>query len=141
MTAPEGKARYDLEWLERPSLREGNQDLDAAPAADGDSVGRWLRALRRSRSDRWFGGVCGGLARSTGTPSWLWRLIAIAFALCGGSGIVAYVLLLQFAVLHAGSRAGWWGPLPPEVFAAGSPWVALVWINAAFFALRASQRA
>jgi len=66
---------------------------DPAPAADGDSLGRWLRALRRSRSDRWLGGVCGGLAQSTDLPSWLWRLIFAAFALCGGTGIAAYVLL------------------------------------------------
>ena len=66
---------------------------DAAPAADADSLGRWLRALRRSRSDRWLGGVCGGLAPTTGLPSWLWRLIFVALAGCGGTGLVAYVLL------------------------------------------------
>jgi len=66
---------------------------DSVPAADGDSLGRWLRALRRNRSDRWLGGVCGGLAQSAGLPSWLWRLIFAAFALCGGTGIAAYVLL------------------------------------------------
>jgi phage shock protein PspC (stress-responsive transcriptional regulator) len=66
---------------------------DAAPAADGDSLGRWLRALRRSRNDRWLGGVCGGLAERTDLPSWLWRLIFFAFAVCGGTGVAAYVLL------------------------------------------------
>ena len=61
------------------------------PGADGLVDG--LHALRRSRGDRWLGGVCGGLAQSTGLPSWLWRLIFAAFALCGGTGIAAYVLL------------------------------------------------
>ncbi|HEY2186944.1 MAG TPA: PspC domain-containing protein [Caldimonas sp.] len=58
-----------------------------------DAIGRWLRALRRSRSDRWLGGVCGGLAPMSGVPAWLWRLIFVALSLCGGTGVVAYVLL------------------------------------------------
>ena len=59
----------------------------------GDGVGPWLRALRRSRDDRWFGGVCGGLAQRTDLPTWLWRLIFVSLALCGGGGLVLYVLL------------------------------------------------
>jgi len=66
---------------------------DASREAGGDAVGRWLRALRRSRNDRWFGGVCGGLAARTDVPAWLWRLVFVAVALCGGTGVVAYVLL------------------------------------------------
>jgi len=66
---------------------------DASREVGGDAVGRWLRALRRSRSDRWFGGVCGGLAARTDVPAWLWRLVFVAVALCGGTGVVAYVLL------------------------------------------------
>jgi phage shock protein PspC (stress-responsive transcriptional regulator) len=66
---------------------------DDSPYDGADAVGRWLRALRRSRSDRWLGGVCGGLAPMSGVPAWLWRLIFVALALCGGTGFVAYVLL------------------------------------------------
>src|SRR6478672_7085401 len=40
-----------------------------------------------------LGGVCGGLAPATGLPAWLWRLIFVAFAVCGGSGVVLYALL------------------------------------------------
>jgi adsorption protein B len=54
--------------------------------------------------------------------------------------IVAYLLLLQFVALHLGGTAGWWTPVVPQLFAPGSAWVALVWINAAFFLLRAGQR-
>ena len=61
------------------------------PGADGLVDG--LHALRRSRGDRWLGGVCGGLAPATGLPSWLWRLIFVALAACGGTGLIAYVLL------------------------------------------------
>jgi phage shock protein PspC (stress-responsive transcriptional regulator) len=70
------------------------RSLGADSSYDGaDAVGRWMRALRRSRSDRWLGGVCGGLAPMSGLPSWLWRLIFVALALCGGTGFVAYMLL------------------------------------------------
>jgi len=55
-----------------------------------------INALRRSRSDRWFGGVCGGLAQITGLAAWAWRLIFALLALCAGSGVVAYVLLWLF---------------------------------------------
>ena len=62
----------------------------ASGGADGAA---WLRELRRSRSDRWLGGVCGGLAPATGLPAWLWRLIFLALGACGGTGLVLYVLL------------------------------------------------
>ncbi|MBY4596056.1 PspC domain-containing protein [Ottowia caeni] len=52
--------------------------------------------LRRSRSDRWLAGVCGGLARSTGLESWAWRLIFAVLLLMGGMGIVVYVLFWIF---------------------------------------------
>jgi phage shock protein C len=55
-----------------------------------------LNTLRRSRADRWLGGVCGGIARSTGIDSWLWRLAFALVAFAGGAGIVVYVLLWIF---------------------------------------------
>ena len=58
-----------------------------------DAVAQWLHALRRSRTDRWVGGVCGGLAPTTGLPAWLWRLIFALLMLCGGTGLMVYVLL------------------------------------------------
>lgn len=62
----------------------------AAPAADA------LHALHRSRDDRWLGGVCGGIARVTGLPSWVWRLLFILMLLCAGTGVLLYVLLWIF---------------------------------------------
>jgi adsorption protein B len=55
-------------------------------------------------------------------------------------GIFAYVLLLQFVALHAGAGLGWWEPVVPELFAAGSPWNGLVWANAGFLVFRAASR-
>ena len=67
--------------------------LASTPSPGADNVVHWLHALRRSRTDRWLGGVCGGLAPATGLPAWLWRLIFLSLALCGGTGVMLYVLL------------------------------------------------
>jgi phage shock protein C len=66
--------------------------LGSAPRPDADGVAHWLHALRRSRADRWLGGVCGGLATATGLPAWVWRLVFASLALCGGTGAVIYLL-------------------------------------------------
>ena len=55
-----------------------------------------LSGLRRSRLDRWLGGVCGGLARTYGLESWVWRLIFVLFVLTFGAGILVYLLLWVF---------------------------------------------
>ena len=52
--------------------------------------------LRRSQHDRWLGGVCGGLARLTGTESWLIRLAFSLLFLFWGTGLVVYLLLWIF---------------------------------------------
>jgi len=52
-----------------------------------------INKLRRSTTDRWIGGVCGGLARVTGAESWVWRLIFALLALMGGAGVLLYILL------------------------------------------------
>ena len=54
---------------------------------------RAINALRRSRDDRWLGGVCGGLARVTGVESWVWRLLFALLAFCAGTGVLGYVLM------------------------------------------------
>lgn len=55
-----------------------------------------LNQLRRSKVDKWLGGVCGGLAKSTGLESWIWRFIFVIFTLCFLVGFVAYVLAWIF---------------------------------------------
>ena len=67
--------------------------LGESPTAGGNAVLHWLHALRRSRTDAWLGGVCGGLAPATGLPSWLWRLIFALLVVCGGTGLMVYLLL------------------------------------------------
>lgn len=56
----------------------------------------FFRQMARSRSDRWLGGVCGGLGRHTDLPSWAWRLIFCLVTFYFGSGILFYVLLWIF---------------------------------------------
>ena len=55
-----------------------------------------INRLRRSRTDRWLGGVCGGMAAGTGIDSWAWRLIMVGLALFGGAGVLLYILLWIF---------------------------------------------
>ena len=64
---------------------------------DGTSgFGGGFAALRRSRTDRWLGGVCGGIARASGVESWIWRLAFVLFAVTFGAGALAYLLLWIF---------------------------------------------
>ncbi|NNG22295.1 PspC domain-containing protein [Telluria aromaticivorans] len=62
---------------------------------DGTLTGE-LGTLRRSRTDRWLGGVCGGLAQVSGVDSWVWRLVFALFTLTFGFGIAIYLLLWIF---------------------------------------------
>jgi phage shock protein C len=55
-----------------------------------------INRLRRSRSDRWIGGVCGGVAALTGVDSWIWRLLLVLMAFFGGTGVLLYILLWIF---------------------------------------------
>ena len=64
-----------------------------APPADAASA---INRLRRSRDDRWIGGVCGGIARVSGVESWIWRLLFALLLLFGGTGLVIYLLLWIF---------------------------------------------
>ncbi len=59
-----------------------------------------INTLRRNRTDKWLGGVCGGLALSTGVDSWIWRLLFALLALFGGTGVLIYLLLWIFVPLE-----------------------------------------
>lgn len=55
-----------------------------------------LNNLRRSRTDKWIAGVCGGLAVATGADAWIWRLLLSVLFFAGGTGLVLYILLWIF---------------------------------------------
>jgi phage shock protein PspC (stress-responsive transcriptional regulator) len=69
-------------------LNQGSQD-------SGDFATE-IGKLRRSTTDRWVGGVCGGIARQTGIESWIWRLIFVLVATCLGFGGLIYILMWIF---------------------------------------------
>ena len=70
--------------------------LNAEPTRSNDPLASAVNTFRRSRTDRWFGGVCGGIARSTGMEAWVWRLLFAALFICAGVGVLLYVLLWIF---------------------------------------------
>lgn len=56
----------------------------------------WLQNFTKSDTDRWIGGVCGGLGEHTSIPSWIWRLLFVLFVICYGVGLLVYILLWIF---------------------------------------------
>lgn len=69
-------------------LVEGGEAGSPVPSVDSQ--------MRRSRDDRWIGGVCGGLARIMGVESWLVRLGFALLTFFWGTGLVVYILLWIF---------------------------------------------
>jgi phage shock protein C len=51
-----------------------------------------VRRVTRSRTDRVFGGVCGGLGAYFRVDPVLLRVAAVALALSGGLGLIAYLI-------------------------------------------------
>lgn len=73
----------------------GGESASEAPAAPAQPQAA-INSLVRSRSDRWIGGICGGLGRSTGIASWVWRMAFTLTLLAGGCGLLAYLMLWIF---------------------------------------------
>jgi phage shock protein PspC (stress-responsive transcriptional regulator) len=67
--------------------------LESAP---GPGAGLAINRLRRSLSDAWIGGVCGGIGRLTGLESWIWRVLFVLGLVFGGFTLFAYVVLWIF---------------------------------------------
>ncbi len=70
-------------------------DTPQASAGNGDLATEFSR-LRRSRTDRWIGGVCGGIGQVSGIEAWIWRLVFVLFTVSFGFGLVIYILLWIF---------------------------------------------
>ncbi|HEY1395885.1 PspC domain-containing protein [Roseateles sp.] len=66
----------------------------------GAPVVNAINTFRRSRDDRWIGGVCGGLARLSGLAAWFWRIVFVALTTCAGGGVLLYLLLWIFVPLE-----------------------------------------
>lgn len=70
--------------------------LNAGQTRSNEPLASAVNTFRRSREDRWFGGVCGGIARSTGIEAWIWRLLFAVLFVCAGAGLLLYLLLWIF---------------------------------------------
>lgn len=67
--------------------------LDEKP---GPGAGLAINRLRRSVSDAWIAGVCGGIGRLTGVESWIWRMLFVLGLIFGGFTVFVYVVLWIF---------------------------------------------
>ena len=74
----------------------GAASASSAPPQSGVPFVAGFNALRRSASDRWIGGVCGGIAPVLGLESWVCRLLMAVLTLFGGFGVILYLLLWIF---------------------------------------------
>ena len=73
--------------------------IDTQPAASSAAADK-INKLRRSRSDKWLGGVCAGLGTVSGIEAWIWRLIFVLLLMFGGVGVFVYLLLWIFVPLE-----------------------------------------
>ena len=62
-----------------------------------------IKRLYRSRDERILGGVCGGLAEYLHTDPTLIRVLFVLFALAGGPGIIAYLIMWVIVPLEPSS--------------------------------------
>ena len=86
-------AQAKAKLLSNINLGKSDSPSDSAPSND---LVQEFNRLRRSRNDRWLGGVCGGLGRASGMEAWIWRLVFVLFTLTFGFGVVIYLLLWIF---------------------------------------------
>ncbi len=52
-----------------------------------------MTMTRTNRTDRWIGGVCGGIARRTGLRSWQVRALFLLSVLLPGPQVLVYLAL------------------------------------------------
>ncbi|HMP01138.1 MAG TPA: PspC domain-containing protein [Gemmatales bacterium] len=95
----ESGALTEAEFRQAKARILGAGEPDGGPHSYG-SPATGLHRLSRSRTDAMLGGVCGGLARWTDLPSWVWRLIFCFGFLAAGTGLLLYVLLWIFMPLE-----------------------------------------
>jgi phage shock protein C len=62
-------------------------------SAKGPGLAMAVNRLRRSRTERWIGGVCAGLGHSSGLDPWVWRLAFVLGLLLGGVTLFVYAAM------------------------------------------------
>ena len=76
--------------------RAKQRTLQGCASRAASSLASGVNRFRLSRTDRWLGGVCGGLGKVTGIESWIIRLVLAGLLVLGGVGLLAYLLLWMF---------------------------------------------
>ena len=71
-----------------PSVNQPGQEQPSIPSGTPPRP-----PLRRSRTEKLLGGVCGGLAEYSGIDPLLWRVGFVGLTVAGGAGLLVYVLL------------------------------------------------
>jgi len=90
-------ALTDAEFAQAKEKLLASLNANASQAgANGENPFANLNQLRRSKTDQWLGGVCGGLGKFTGLEAWIWRLAFFLFVACFGFGVIAYLLAWIF---------------------------------------------
>ena len=78
--------------------------LDGAAAQNSQASTQsnsFLNQFRLSTTDKWIGGICGGLATLTNVPAWTWRILFLMTALLHGIGVLVYILLWIFVPVQS----------------------------------------
>ena len=75
--------------------KDAGSSSSSSSSPNNDFISEVSR-LRRARSDRWIGGVCGGLGKVSGIESWIWRLVFALFTIWFGIGLLIYLLMWIF---------------------------------------------
>ena len=57
------------------------------------SIWQSLQNVKRSATDKWLGGVCGGIGAATTIPSWVLRAGFLFCLLAFGAGLLVYLVL------------------------------------------------
>jgi phage shock protein PspC (stress-responsive transcriptional regulator) len=79
------------------------------------------KLLRRSRTDRYIGGVCGGVAAYLNMDATLVRILTVALTLFTGVPVVLYLVALFFMPEEDVTPAPPVGPGGDAVWGAGGP--------------------
>ena len=88
-------ALTDAEFAQAKAKLLGSQATNEPDQALDQTLNQ-LNKFRRSKTDQWLGGICGGLGKFTGLESWVWRLLFVLFTFYFGFGLLAYVLAWIF---------------------------------------------
>ncbi|HPO19783.1 MAG TPA: PspC domain-containing protein [Rubrivivax sp.] len=86
--------------LSEDDFQRAKQRLIDAEPVEPAPAGTALNRLRRSRSDKWLGGVCAGIAQVSGIDSWIVRLAFALLFVFAGTGLLIYLLLWIFVPLE-----------------------------------------